>query len=1079
MRFYLFLAFIFSAQIISLAQHASLPKSVLGENWTELTSLRSENTRTWLDQNGFYHTQKTGGYFHFQGPEGEWLPIQTTLTEPSAGANECGIYESARPIRINLQSGKTDMRLNEDGQELSFGESVWMEEWSANEIAVRTEMKSSEFSHSAWSDSSVHLHTFFPSVDRIQHINYWEVQTNYIFNQRPVLSDSIRWLTLSDEWTFPQNWTLNSFDQMPAGSLVLKNELGQKMAEVSVPKYWDASGKCILGSYRLELSPTGCKVSLLIPATWLMDPTTSYPVTIDPTISNTYANTQGVQDWINQFNANCQASMGLTLPAGPNFTVTNTSTQYSVLALGTIVVSGLTTYYAAGFEQRSRVGVGAAWTPVQNGFGDSQSPQTVPYNIANSAIANGCYPGGTTLTYNWQGYNTYFPDFGGPPLAAVSGCALVYHQLVANTWIVTVTYVDTQVTATATPVSQVICSGETTSINLTSIPAGASYTWTIAENGMAGGGSGSGTQIAQTLFTNSAQSGVATYTVTPTLNNCPGTPVNVAITVNPIYTDAEEFVTICQNQTYLFDGATYNSSGTYTATLQSAFGCDSIVTLYLDVVNTITASVAEEICAGNSIDFGANVLTQSGIYEAAFVTNAGCDSLVTLSLQVNATYTSTLTESFCQGGSFLFEGTSYSASGSYPVMLQTSAGCDSLITLDLLVTPAFSETISAGICQGSTYFFEGANYAASGTYSVTLQTEAGCDSIRVLNLSVNPAFTSTINASICEGETYVFEGTSYTQSGNYSETYQTLGGCDSIVTLSLTVGLSYEVLLMEEICEGESFSIDGFSYNQTGSFVRDLQTVFGCDSIVTLELFVNETPLVDIGEDHSMCQGSAVMLSHSGDPGTLIWSTGALANAITVSESGSYALFVASTNGCIGSDTVMVSVNALPQSFLDTDFVICSGEILRLDAGNEGSDFLWSNGEQTQQIETSIPGFYTVLITSPFGCQRESFAHVLEFCEGQVFVPNSFTPDDDGINDYFRAYGEHIGDFEMTIFSRWGEPLFFSDSLEKGWTGSFDGGEFYIQDQIAHWMVRYKVFVDPLGKKSEWREMRGHVLIIR
>jgi len=67
----------------------------------------------------------------------------------------------------------------------------------------------------------------------------------------------------------------------------------------------------------------------------------------------------------------------------------------------------------------------------------------------------------------------------------------------------------------------------------------------------------------------------------------------------------------------------------------------------------------------------------------------------------------------------------------------------------------------------------------------------------------------------------------------------------------------------------------------------------------------------------------------------------------------------------------------------------------------------------------------------------------------------------------------------MTIFSRWGEPLFFSDSLEKGWTGSFDGGEFYIQDQIAHWMVRYKVFVDPLGKKSEWREMRGHVLIIR
>src|SRR5262249_4219334 len=105
--------------------------------------------------------------------------------------------------------------------------------------------------------------------------------------------------------------------------------------------------------------------------------------------------------------------------------------------------------------------------------------------------------------------------------------------------------------ATATPSSQTICSGTATSIALTADVAGTTFAWTVVQSGVSGATASSGSSIAQTLTATGTTAGTATYTVTPTANGCPGTPITVTITVNPLpaATATPASQTICSGAT--------------------------------------------------------------------------------------------------------------------------------------------------------------------------------------------------------------------------------------------------------------------------------------------------------------------------------------------------------------------------------------------------------------------------------------------------------------------------------------------------------------------------------------------------
>ena len=146
----------------------------------------------------------------------------------------------------------------------------------------------------------------------------------------------------------------------------------------------------------------------------------------------------------------------------------------------------------------------------------------------------------------------------------------------------------------------------------------------------------------------------------------------------------------------------------------------------------------------------------------------------------------TITTSVCMGDSATNGVKFYKITGVYSDTLVSAGGCDSILVLNLSVD-YLRDTTTTSICQGSSIMFDGQTITMTGMYSDTLTTVGGCDSISVLNLTVSDYIRDTTDAVICNGASIMFDGQTLTMAGFYSDTLTTVAGCDSISTLNLSV----------------------------------------------------------------------------------------------------------------------------------------------------------------------------------------------------------------------------------------------------------------------------------------------------
>jgi hypothetical protein len=148
----------------------------------------------------------------------------------------------------------------------------------------------------------------------------------------------------------------------------------------------------------------------------------------------------------------------------------------------------------------------------------------------------------------------------------------------------------------------------------------------------------------------------------------------------------------------------------------------------------------------------------------------------------------------CEGQSFTLGNQSYTSSGTYQGRrFGTGGACDTLITLNLNVLPRQTNP-SVTICSNQPYSFNGLQLNTSGVYLDTLVNMLGCDSIVQLNLTVNPAYNQILSMTICTGGSLQFGNQNLTAAGNYTNTFVSSRGCDSLVNLSLTVTTSTTIV---------------------------------------------------------------------------------------------------------------------------------------------------------------------------------------------------------------------------------------------------------------------------------------------
>jgi gliding motility-associated-like protein len=405
-------------------------------------------------------------------------------------------------------------------------------------------------------------------------------------------------------------------------------------------------------------------------------------------------------------------------------------------------------------------------------------------------------------------------------------------------------------------------------------------------------------------FNGTMISSAGTYVDTvPGTNGCDSI-VTLNLTVHPIERTSltEE---ICDNEVYDFGGLALNSTGIYFDTLATTFGCDSIITLDLTVHPTYDVVVDEQICDGTTFDFNGDILSTGGTFTQTLTTINGCDSVVTLNLTILAILETSLTDSICDGESLDFNGQILTTSGTYTHTTISSIGCDSVVTFELTVLPINREIYDDAICEGDVYDFNGAILSAAGTYIDTVPGTNGCDSIVTLNLTVHPIERTSLQAEICDGEVFNFEGTDLTVSGTYLDTLASQFGCDSIITLDLVVNPVYDVIIDFTICEGQSYDFNGTLLSVAGTYVDTLTTIAGCDSVRTLNLTV--LPILRENISVELCEGEVFDF-----------------NGLILDSTGSYIDTLASSIGC---DSVVFLDLIVHEIRYSTDSIeICEGE---------------------------------------------------------------------------------------------------------------------------------------------------------
>jgi uncharacterized protein (TIGR02145 family) len=204
----------------------------------------------------------------------------------------------------------------------------------------------------------------------------------------------------------------------------------------------------------------------------------------------------------------------------------------------------------------------------------------------------------------------------------------------------------------------------------------------------------------------------------------------------------------------------------------------------------------------------------------------------------NSTLRYTWQRQICQGQTLQMGGQTLSTGGNYQVVLPGSGtDCDTLVNLTLSVLPT-QTSILATTCSNQPYSFDGQNLNLSGVYRDTLFNILGCDSVVTLNLTVRPAYSQTISAVNCPGTSYNFGNQVLTTSGTYFNTFSTLGGCDSVVQLNLTFADSIRIVAqggLNGFCPGGTLRIGTLSNFQQGTYQWKLnENIIGTANADTL-----------------------------------------------------------------------------------------------------------------------------------------------------------------------------------------------------------------------------------------------------
>jgi hypothetical protein len=296
--------------------------------------------------------------------------------------------------------------------------------------------------------------------------------------------------------------------------------------------------------------------------------------------------------------------------------------------------------------------------------------------------------------------------------------------------------------------------------------------------------------------------------------------IETSLTVNPTYF-TQVSATICDDTVYTFNGNSYNQTGVYLDTLPSTLSCDSVIETNLTLNLTYFTQVSYTICDDEVYSFNGHSYNQTGVYLDTLQSALSCDSVIETNLTVNPTHFTQVSATICDDEVYTFNGNIYSQAGIFLDTIQSSLSCDSVIETNLTVNPTFDTNLSVHVCNGQSYTTVGGQLVSvAGTYNDTLSTTNGCDSVVKTQLYLDIITTTHLRDTICGNETYTTVGGQLVKyADTYIDTLSSWVGCDSIVETELFVFELENFKAMKgkdrvKLNDTEQYSIDDYpTYN--------------------------------------------------------------------------------------------------------------------------------------------------------------------------------------------------------------------------------------------------------------------------
>jgi len=243
---------------------------------------------------------------------------------------------------------------------------------------------------------------------------------------------------------------------------------------------------------------------------------------------------------------------------------------------------------------------------------------------------------------------------------------------------------------------------------------------------------------------------------------------------------------------------------------------------------------------------------------------------------------------------------------------------------------------------------------------------------------------------------------------------------------------------------------------------------------VKANIVVNKNPVkFYLPADTVLCKGSSMVLDVT-NPGALyLWSTGDSTAGITIKKEGTYFVIVYGDNKCVKKGFSTIRVVDRPGVSLRTDTVLCYGDTLLLKPDmKDALTYKWSTGAATPGIAVTEKGTYTIQVANNCGNNSASVNIGFVRCSENLLVPSAFTPNKDGLNDVFRPIQDaSIKQYNLKIYNRWGQVMFTSNNMSRGWDGNVNR----IQQSIGGyvWIIEYT------SKAGKHYSISGTVTLIR